>query len=105
MTLPADYQPYVKELENCISELRISGGMDIEFDPHSSPLAVSDAAAIAFKLRQVGGAMNRILFLQVHFSAYSFADGHYTLTPAARTRIAEAAKAFCLGSETRVNVA
>jgi hypothetical protein len=54
MTLPADYQPYVEELEKYISELRNSDGMDIEFDPHSAPLAVSDAAAIAFKLQQVG---------------------------------------------------
>jgi hypothetical protein len=105
MTLPADYEPYVEELEKYISELRNSDGMDIEFDPHSAPLAVSDAAAIAFKLQQVGGTTNRILFLQVHFSAYSFANGHYTLTPAAKTKIAEAAKAFCLGSGTRCNVA
>lgn len=105
MTLPADYQPYVKELEKYISELRDSDDMDLEFDPHSAPLAVADAAAVAFKLRQVGSTVNRVLFLQVHFSAYSFANGHYTLTPAAKAKIAEAAKAFCLGSGTHFNVA
>lgn len=104
MTLPADYQPYVQELEKYNSELRNSDGIDLEFDPHSAPLAVADAAAVAFKLRQVA-TLNRILFLQVHFSAYSFANGHYTLTSAAKAKIAEAAKAFLLGSGTRFNVA
>ena len=105
MTLPADYQPYVQELEEYISELRDSDGMGLEVDPHSAPLAVADAAAVAFKLRQVGDTINRTLFLQVHFSAYSFANGHYTLTPTAKAKIVEAAKAFRLGSGTHFNVA
>ena len=105
MTLPADYQPYVQELEKYISELRNSDGMDLEFDPRCAPLAVADAAAVAFKLRQVGDTINRILFLQVHLSAYSFANGHYTLTPPAKAKIAEAAKAFRLGSGTGFNIA